>query len=64
MQNRPQAHDAAVQPDAGPVRVSGPATPGAPWEKPVLSVHGDVRQLTMGVSTPPGESGNEGSRRP
>jgi hypothetical protein len=34
------------------------------WSKPVLTVYGDVRQLTMGLSNPPGESGNPGARHP
>lgn len=28
------------------------------WQKPVLTVHGDVRELTMGPSPNSGESGN------
>lgn len=28
------------------------------WQKPVLTVHGDVRELTMGPSPNTGESGN------
>ncbi|MEO7974691.1 MAG: lasso RiPP family leader peptide-containing protein [Thermoanaerobaculia bacterium] len=64
MPNRPDA-SSPVPPDSAPVP-DGSACSGAVlrWTKPVLSVHGDVRELTMGVSNPPGESGNEGSRRP
>lgn len=51
-----------------PATVSGPRlersaetarpTPTASWTKPVLTVYGDVRELTMGSSPATGESGN------
>ncbi len=35
------------------------------WERPCLVAFGDVRQLTMGVTLPAGESGpGDGTRRP
>jgi len=35
------------------------------WERPRLVAFGDVRQLTMGVTLPAGESGvGDGTRRP
>lgn len=34
----------------------------APWKQPRLETFGDLRQLTMGLSLPAGESGNPGTR--
>ncbi len=50
--------------DSAPASTSTSSAPQvAPWAKPVLTVYGDVRQLTMGTSPPAGESGNVGTRR-
>ncbi len=69
MPNRLQPVASSAKSDCGPDRETGASRDsgthsGIRWAKPVLSAYGDVRALTMGVSNPPGESGNPGARRP
>ncbi len=53
-----------AEPDSAPAWTSATSAPEvAPWTKPLLSVYGDVRQLTMGTSLPAGESGSSGTRQ-
>ncbi len=63
MLSHPEVATPTAEPDSAPAWTSASSAPQvALWVKPVLSVYGDVRQLTMGLSLPAGESGNEGSR--
>lgn len=55
MTRSPKPTSDRIQPDSQ-------STPGAAsndrrWEKPRLTVHGDLRELTMGPSPDTGESG-------
>ncbi len=64
MPNHPKVATPTAKPDSAPACTSATSAPEfAPWTKPLLSVYGDVRQLTMGTSPPAGESGNAGTRR-
>lgn len=63
MPSHPKVAVPPAEPDSAPAWTSESSPPQLmPWAKPVLSVYGDVRQLTMGLSLPPGESSNEGTR--
>lgn len=62
MLSLPKVASPTAEPDSAPGRTSASSAPSARWKKPVLSVYGDVRQLTMGTSLPPGESGSGGTR--
>ncbi|MEO8277850.1 MAG: hypothetical protein ABI639_16670 [Thermoanaerobaculia bacterium] len=63
MQSRPNVEDASAKPVPGAAQTSGAAVSLAPeWKKPLLSIYGDVRQLTMGASPTTGESGNPAFR--
>lgn len=42
-------------PDSGSAFAAAPVK--APWQRPRLTVHGDLRELTMGPSPDTGESG-------
>ena len=58
MPSRPQVGVPHTQPAPGPALTSNASASRAPlWTKPVLSVYGDVRQLTMGLSPGVTESG-------
>ncbi len=62
MQSRPKIRNRFDQPASGPARASEAAAALVPhWTKPVLSVYGDVRQLTMGPTPGSGESGFPGT---
>lgn len=63
MPSHPKVATPLAEPDSAPAWTSESSPPQlTPWAKPVLSVYGDVRQLTMGVSPGIGESGHEGTR--
>ena len=63
MPSYPKVAPPTAEPDSAPAWTSASSAPeAAPWIKPLLSVYGDVRQLTMGTSLPPGESGSGGTR--
>lgn len=63
MPSCPKVAIPTAEPDSAPAWTSASSAPQvALWVKPALTVYGDVRQLTMGVSVAPGESGFEGSR--
>ncbi|MEO7795193.1 MAG: hypothetical protein ABIV06_10505 [Thermoanaerobaculia bacterium] len=52
----------SAQPPSGPeLACAGVAPQGTRWTKPILTVYGDVRQLTMGPTPSSGESGNPGT---
>lgn len=58
MPNCPKVVIPLAAPESGPARTSAAAEAQvATWIKPVLVAYGDVRQLTMGVSTGVAESG-------
>lgn len=61
MTRSPKPTPDRIQPDS-------PSSPAAAsierrWEKPRLTVHGDLRELTMGPTPLTGESGNPGTLR-
>lgn len=55
--------DAEVQPTLRPMCAEEPR-PRSRWEAPTLLVHGDVRALTLGLSSGNIESGAPGTFRP
>lgn len=61
MSNRPQGQSHQPQPSSEP---DASMRPASAWIKPVLSVYGDVRQLTMGPTPGVGESGGPGTFKP
>jgi hypothetical protein len=63
MPSYPKVATPTAEPDSAPAWTSASSAPeAAPWTKPLLSVYGDVRQLTMGVTPGAGESGFELTR--
>lgn len=46
------------------ISISTDAAARLPYETPVLILHGDVRDLTMGGTTGVGDSGNTGTEEP
>lgn len=46
------------------ISISTDAAARLPYETPVLILHGDVRDLTMGGTTGVGDSGNTGVEEP
>jgi hypothetical protein len=59
MRNGPKVDDPTVPPNLGAVQFSETSmTPSPrPWERPLLTAFGDLRELTMGTSPATGESG-------
>ncbi len=58
MLNCPKVVNPLAAPETGPAQTSAAAEARlSGWTKPVLIAYGDVRQLTMGVSTGAAESG-------
>jgi len=65
MLNCPKVESPPAEPESGPAQTSEAAgAPGAGWAKPTLRAYGDLRQLTMGTSPNPGESGEPGTGFP
>jgi hypothetical protein len=54
----PNAAPPAVEPTGGPAKDFEARSRAACWTKPVLTVHGDVRALTMGPTPGLDESGS------
>ena len=54
----PKVETHPAVPESGPAQTSEASeAPRTCWAKPALSAYGDMRQLTMGPSPNPGESG-------
>lgn len=61
MLNCPKVVNPLAAPETGPAQTSAAAGARVSgWTKPVLIAYGDVRQLTMGLSTGPAESAAPG----
>ena len=61
----PQVETTPAMPESGPALTSGASEAQVPvWTKPTLLAYGDVRQLTMGVTTLTGESGTSTTHHP
>lgn len=64
MTSGPKDRPDSLRPAAGNPPDGMPAPARPVWSRPLLTVHGDLRELTMGQSLPSGESGQPATRRP